>query len=70
MADQTAPVAPQEGTGDQPEYGAYYYRHDCGIPYERNEHWLGFFNGIADRIVRDLRPASFLDAGCAMGFLV
>ncbi|MGN6665197.1 MAG: class I SAM-dependent methyltransferase, partial [Solirubrobacterales bacterium] len=46
------------------------YRHDCGIPYERNEHWLGFFNGIADRIVRDLRPASFLDAGCAMGFLV
>lgn len=70
MADQTTPVAPQEGAGGQPEYGAYYYRHDCGIPYERNEHWLGFFSEIADRIVRDLHPASFLDAGCAMGFLV
>jgi SAM-dependent methyltransferase len=70
MADQTAPVAPQEGAGVQPEYGSYYYRHDCGIPYERNEHWLGFFGDIADRIVRDLHPTSFLDAGCAMGFLV
>lgn len=70
MADQTTPVAPQEGTGGKPEYGAYYYRHDCGIPYERNEHWLGFFGEIADRIVRDLHPNSFLDAGCAMGFLV
>jgi hypothetical protein len=70
MADQTTPVAPQEDAGGQPEYGAYYYRHDCGIPYERNDHWLGFFGEIADRIVRDLHPASFLDAGCAMGFLV
>lgn len=70
MADQTTPVAPQEGAGGQPEYGAYYYRHDCGIPYERNDHWLGFFGEIADRIVRDLHPTSFLDAGCAMGFLV
>jgi len=52
------------------EYGRYYYRHDCGIPYERNEHWLEFFSKIADNIVRDLRPTSVLDAGCAMGFLV
>jgi hypothetical protein len=70
MADQTTPVAPQEGAGGQPEYGAYYYRHDCGIPYERNEHWLSFFGEIADRLVRDLHPSSHLDAGCAMGFLV
>lgn len=70
MADQTTPVAPQEGAGGQPEYGAYYYRHDCGIPYERNDHWLGFFSEIAERIVRDLHPGSLLDAGCAMGFLV
>jgi SAM-dependent methyltransferase len=52
------------------EYGRYYYRHDCGVPYERNEHWLGFFGAIADAIVRDLRPTTVLDAGCAMGFLV
>jgi SAM-dependent methyltransferase len=70
MADQTSSVAQREGAGGAPEYGSYYYRHDCGIPYERNEHWLGFFGDIADRIVRDLHPSSFLDAGCAMGFLV
>jgi 2-polyprenyl-3-methyl-5-hydroxy-6-metoxy-1,4-benzoquinol methylase len=52
------------------EYGQYYFRNDCGIPYERNEHWLGFFGAMADAIVRDLRPTSVLDAGCAMGFLV
>ena len=52
------------------EYGRYYYTHDCGVPYERNEHWLGFFGTIADRIVTDLAPTSTLDAGCAWGFLV
>ena len=52
------------------DFGRYYYRHDCGVPYERNDHWLAFFGRIADEIVRDLRPASVLDAGCAMGFLV
>ena len=51
-------------------FGAYYYAHDCGIPYERSDHWLTFFGGIADRIVRDLKPASSLDAGCAIGLLV
>lgn len=54
--------------GDQ--FGAYYYSHDCGIPYERNDHWLSFFGGVADSIVRKLEPTSVLDAGCAMGFLV
>jgi hypothetical protein len=66
MAEQTTPVE----AGAEIEYGSFYYRHDCGIPYERSEHWLSFFAEIADRIVRDLHPASFLDAGCAMGFLV
>jgi SAM-dependent methyltransferase len=70
MADQTSPVAPREAANGTPQYGAYYYRHDCGIPYERNEHWLGFFGGLADRIVTDLHPTTVLDAGCAMGFLV
>lgn len=70
MADQTSPVAPREDAGAAPEYGSYYYRHDCGIPYERNEHWLEFFDRAAETIVREFHPATVLDAGCAMGFLV
>lgn len=51
-------------------YDRTYFETSCGRPYRRNEYWLGFFGGIADRIVEDIRPASVLDAGCAMGFLV
>lgn len=51
-------------------FDAHYYATGCGAPYERNEAWLKFFGAIADRIVSDIRPASVLDAGCAMGFLV
>jgi SAM-dependent methyltransferase len=70
MADQSTSVEPPaSGSGDL-EYGAFYYRHDCGIPYERNEYWLGYFDEVADRLVRNLHPTSVLDAGCAMGFLV
>ena len=53
-----------------PTYGAYYYAHDCGIPYERSEHWINFFGQVADHIVHELRPTAVLDAGCAKGFLV
>ncbi len=52
------------------DFGEYYHSHDCGIPYERTEHWLSFFDKIADRIVKELEPKSVLDAGCAWGFLV
>lgn len=55
-------------TGDK--FDAYYYAHDCGIPYERNDHWLNFFGAIAERLVNDLSPETMLDAGCAKGFLV
>jgi SAM-dependent methyltransferase len=51
-------------------YGRYYYEHDCGPPYERNEHWLRFNRDIATHIVETVAPARVLDAGCAMGFLV
>jgi SAM-dependent methyltransferase len=51
-------------------FGEYYYGHDCGVPYERNDHWLEFFGRIAERIITELRPTSVLDAGCAMGMLV
>jgi SAM-dependent methyltransferase len=52
------------------EFGSYYYAHDCGAPYERNEYWLGFFRKMAERIRIDLAPRTVLDAGCAFGMLV
>jgi hypothetical protein len=75
MQEDATEVADDTGAADRPdsapmEFGAYYYRHDCGIPYERNEHWLTFFRKIAERVVTDLAPESVLDAGCAWGFLV
>lgn len=51
-------------------YNAYYYAHDCGRPYVRDEEWLRFFDTIAEHIVNDIQPTTVLDAGCAMGFLV
>lgn len=57
-----------EGINDK--FDEYYYAHDCGVPYERNEHWLDFFGAIAARIVNDFSPKKMLDAGCAKGFLV
>ncbi len=70
MPQQATSTSPDRQGQPAVDYGAFYYRHDCGVPYERNEHWLGFFADVADRIVRDLHPISVLDAGCAMGFLV
>ena len=51
-------------------YDAYYYAHDCGRPYQRDEEWLSFFANIAERIVSEIGPKTVLDAGCAWGFLV
>jgi len=70
MAEQATSTERRRDEAPVPEYGAYYYGHDCGVPYERNEHWLRFFGEVADGIVRDFHPTSVLDAGCAMGFLV
>ncbi len=70
MSEQATPTSPRSQEDREPDYGRYYYRHNCGVPYERNSHWLEFFGKIADAIVRDLRPTTVLDAGCAMGFLV
>ena len=62
---------------DRPAFDAYYYANCCGRPYARDEEWLRFFGGIADRIVADIapataeaRPLTVLDAGCALGLLV
>jgi GT2 family glycosyltransferase/SAM-dependent methyltransferase len=52
-------------------YGAEYYQHSCGLPYDRSEpHWAQFFGHIADEMVTRLAPRRVLDAGCAKGFLV
>jgi glycosyltransferase involved in cell wall biosynthesis len=51
-------------------FDAYYYEHGCGRPYERDEGWLNFFDGIAKRIIEESEPKTVLDAGCALGFLV
>ncbi len=51
-------------------FDARYYATGCGQKYERNEDWLAFFGGIADRIIAEIQPRTVLDAGCALGFLV
>jgi len=51
-------------------FDAYYFAHGCGRPYQRDEAWLSFFDGIAERIALEIAPRTVLDAGCAMGFLV
>jgi len=53
-----------------PLFDEYYYKHGCGRPYERDEVWLNFFDGIAKRIIEESKPKTVLDAGCALGFLV
>jgi SAM-dependent methyltransferase len=53
-----------------PQFGRYYYEHDCGTPYARNDEWLEWFGHVADDIVTRLAPARVLDAGCALGLLV
>lgn len=51
-------------------YDSHYFRTYNGAPYERSALWLTLFNAIADGVVREIRPQSVLDVGCAMGFLV
>lgn len=51
-------------------FNAFYYREGCGRPYQRDNEWLNFFDGIAEKIVQEINPRTVLDAGCAMGFLV
>ena len=51
-------------------YDRAYYQSYKDQPYERSEVWTRLFQNFAAHIVRDVRPGSALDAGCAMGFLV
>jgi O-antigen biosynthesis protein len=51
-------------------YDAEYYRHYNGREYGRNKHWLEFFGAIAENIIKEIKPKTVLDAGCAYGLLV
>jgi SAM-dependent methyltransferase len=73
MSEQATPASPAGESASPDElYGADYFFHywGGGGPYERNERWLRFFGEVADGLIRDFHPATVLDAGCAMGFLV
>ncbi len=65
------------GRADRELFGEQYFRQygawslpSGAVPYDRDGPWPALFSGIADQIVRSLRPRRVLDAGCAMGFLV
>src|SRR5262245_50889874 len=68
MIDDTSKIDTAAGE----TYDAEYFASHCGgLVYGREEpHWGRFFGGIADQIVRSLRPRRVFDAGCAHGFLV
>lgn len=54
-------------------YDEQYYNSDLSDgntqAYGRQEPWASFFGNIAEQIVRDYRPASVADIGCAFGLL-
>jgi SAM-dependent methyltransferase len=72
MPEQSMPTSTVEGSSPGKEYGPSYYANywGGGGPYERNERWMKFFDGVAEGIVRDFHPSTVLDAGCALGLLV
>jgi len=71
MPNDTTSVQSGPRQNDGPVYDAAYY-HDYwgGVRYERSDHWLRFFSGIAENLIRSLKPQRVFDAGCAWGFLV
>ena len=52
----------------------YYEKYDMGdagaSDYKSNQALRGFFINVAKAIVDTFHPATVLDAGCALGFLV
>lgn len=55
---------------DEDYYRTYFNAGGAELAYERNDHWNGFFGGVAQSIVDKLAPETALDAGCAIGMLV
>lgn len=52
------------------EYYSEGYATDSEDAYGRHGEWLEFFSKVAQRIKKDIGPASALDVGCAFGLLV
>jgi SAM-dependent methyltransferase len=69
MSNDAGRPSPGPTVGDA-TFDAYYFKHCCGEPYQRDERWMRFFGGIADQIVSGIQPKRVLDAGCALGLLV
>lgn len=70
MTEQRTPTGSRQHMNGSAEYGPNYLLGQDSVPYERSEHWLEFFAGVADWIVSELDPASVLDASCGLGLLV
>ena len=73
LSHDTAAVSIDTASTDTASlYDETYFREHLGpLPYDRrNVSLVEFFAGIADEIIRSLRPITVFDAGCAMGFLV
>jgi len=72
-SDRAHPVTEEYSMANfnpQELYGEFYYKTGCGVPYQRDEHWMAFFGNIAKEIVQRLSPRSVFDAGCALGLLI
>ncbi|WP_408069574.1 methyltransferase domain-containing protein [Butyrivibrio sp. JL13D10] len=54
------------------EYNENYYRTNmgCGEDYSNREYWGPRFREIAECIIKEFNPKSFIDVGCAYGYLV
>lgn len=56
------------------KYGSYYnekyYLSGCGKDYNDRTYWSSVFQKVAQNIVELYRPATYLDVGCAYGYLV
>jgi SAM-dependent methyltransferase len=62
-----------EGTRSEDYSSTYYNEAHLGGEGEygwESEHWRGFFQMVADRVIGVVSPASVLDVGCAKGLLV
>lgn len=70
MPEQRTPTGPRRDANGSAEYGPNYFLRENSVPYERSDHWLEFFGGVAEWIVAELEPGSVLDASCGLGLLV
>lgn len=56
------------------KYGSYYnekyYLSGCGKDYNDRTYWASVFQKVAQNIVELYRPVTYLDVGCAYGYLV